>query len=382
MTIGDQIQELRKRDGLSQEALAEKLGLSRQAVSKWESGAAIPTIDNLIELSRLFSVTVDALLGAPAADASRPDALSAAAVGKLLDEYAARQEKTRRRYMLWGAGMLMAVLALAAALTMRSESRVGQLNRDVAGLRESIGGIRADLNGQMASFTQQLQAQMDAQESLVTDYARTFVSYDPQTRMVTFTLTATPKTFSANMAATVYASSDATAGAPVKMQRQGTAFSATLSVPAEAKETKFFLTLHTDGVAGNQLLETAFNIGSSYCMRMDAKFAGSVQGQTVAGEVICMVSPAYRDEFSDDPVLSNWPVSGRVEAVVGDAVVRTFIIEDITDPFTAEGTTEGVPIISECWFYTRVDGAYEGDVTFRAVLVDNYGAAHTATVVP
>lgn len=62
MTTGEKIAALRREKGLSQEALGEKLGLSRQAVSKWESDQAVPTMDNLVELSRLFGVPVDTLL--------------------------------------------------------------------------------------------------------------------------------------------------------------------------------------------------------------------------------------------------------------------------------------------------------------------------------
>lgn len=63
MTIGQRIAEERKRLGLSQEALGEKLGVSRQAISKWESDASVPEIDKLIVLSKLFSVSVGWLLG-------------------------------------------------------------------------------------------------------------------------------------------------------------------------------------------------------------------------------------------------------------------------------------------------------------------------------
>ena len=66
MTTGEKIAVLRKEQGMSQEALGEKLGLSRQAVSKWEADQAVPTMDNLMELSKLFGVPVDTLL--------RPDA--------------------------------------------------------------------------------------------------------------------------------------------------------------------------------------------------------------------------------------------------------------------------------------------------------------------
>lgn len=62
-TIGQRISQCRKAAQLSQEALGEKLGVSRQAVSKWEADAVIPEIDKLIGLSRLFDVSVGWLLG-------------------------------------------------------------------------------------------------------------------------------------------------------------------------------------------------------------------------------------------------------------------------------------------------------------------------------
>ena len=57
MTLGQRIQEHRLRLELSQEALGERLGVSRQAVSKWEADAAVPDTDKLIALSKLFGLT-------------------------------------------------------------------------------------------------------------------------------------------------------------------------------------------------------------------------------------------------------------------------------------------------------------------------------------
>ncbi|MCL2003401.1 MAG: helix-turn-helix domain-containing protein [Oscillospiraceae bacterium] len=62
MQFHDKLQKLRKEKGLSQEGLAELLDVSRQAVSKWESGLAYPETDKLIALSEIFGVTVDSLL--------------------------------------------------------------------------------------------------------------------------------------------------------------------------------------------------------------------------------------------------------------------------------------------------------------------------------
>ncbi|HNX62730.1 MAG TPA: helix-turn-helix transcriptional regulator [Candidatus Limiplasma sp.] len=62
MDIATQIQNLRKANGMSQEDLADKICVTRQAVSKWESGQSVPDIEKVITLSELFNVTTDYLL--------------------------------------------------------------------------------------------------------------------------------------------------------------------------------------------------------------------------------------------------------------------------------------------------------------------------------
>ncbi len=62
MDIADRLQELRKKAGYSQEQVAEMLGLSRQAVSKWESGQGKPEIDNIVKLTEIYNVSADYIL--------------------------------------------------------------------------------------------------------------------------------------------------------------------------------------------------------------------------------------------------------------------------------------------------------------------------------
>ena len=62
MTFGEKLQALRKARGWSQEELATQINVSRQALSKWESGASVPDTENVVALSRLFGVSTDYLL--------------------------------------------------------------------------------------------------------------------------------------------------------------------------------------------------------------------------------------------------------------------------------------------------------------------------------
>lgn len=62
MTFAEKLKSIRKQMGISQELLAEKIGVSRQAVTKWETDAGIPDIENIISVSNLFNISIDELL--------------------------------------------------------------------------------------------------------------------------------------------------------------------------------------------------------------------------------------------------------------------------------------------------------------------------------
>ena len=72
-TLGRRIQEGRRAAGLSQEALGERLNVSRQAVSKWEADAAIPELEKLIAMSRVFGVSIGELLGVEPPEKGPPE---------------------------------------------------------------------------------------------------------------------------------------------------------------------------------------------------------------------------------------------------------------------------------------------------------------------
>ncbi len=108
--IGNKISSCRKRAGMSQEALAAQLNISRQAVSRWETGEAVPDTEKIIQLSRLFHVSTDYLL----LDEVEVPLAEERAAGVQTD-----LTKERRRHMRIYFGkclLIVGLIALAATL--------------------------------------------------------------------------------------------------------------------------------------------------------------------------------------------------------------------------------------------------------------------------
>lgn len=138
MTTGEKIAALRRDHKLSQEALGEKLGLSRQAVSKWEADQAVPTMDNLMELSRLFGVPVDTLLR-PDAPFPAPPAEDNSTDAPAGPETPHKGVSLSRKKILaiGGAALLCVSLALNAVCLYQ----IAQLKGEVQALRVQAGNV-------------------------------------------------------------------------------------------------------------------------------------------------------------------------------------------------------------------------------------------------
>lgn len=109
MQLSDNIAQLRKALGLSQEQLAEQLGVSRQSISKWETGQSAPELDKLVALSRVFGVSTDTLLGNSAPEVEVPQAARA------MGDYV-RANLLRRLFTVGWVTSLVGILALLAEM--------------------------------------------------------------------------------------------------------------------------------------------------------------------------------------------------------------------------------------------------------------------------
>ena len=142
MTLGQRIQEHRLRLELSQEALGERLGVSRQAVSKWEADAAVPDTDKLIALSKLFGLTLNELL-----QVEGPEAGQAAENAEETPRSELREEEKLGKKKMHAASWLLpglAVLTLVLGLTAMTVSfgrMAGQLSDRITRLELRVNQL-------------------------------------------------------------------------------------------------------------------------------------------------------------------------------------------------------------------------------------------------
>ena len=122
MTFGEKLQKLRQKAGMSQDALAERLNVSRQAVSRWERDETMPETDKVVALADLFAVTTDYLLRQ---SAEEPQAAQAAASAPRRDSgreilerlgYLAKTKGYLLGWVLIGWGVLDLVVLLLMGL--------------------------------------------------------------------------------------------------------------------------------------------------------------------------------------------------------------------------------------------------------------------------
>lgn len=148
MTLGQKIQTLRHDAGLSQEGLGEKLGVSRQAISKWEADGAVPEVDKLIALSRLFEVNLHDLLQVEGTSREEPEESGEQPPEETAENPLEKDQPPRRNGRWWKA----LCVVLAAAVCVQSVV-LFRLNEKLEEQRDALTGQEAKI--------QQLEEQMD-----------------------------------------------------------------------------------------------------------------------------------------------------------------------------------------------------------------------------
>lgn len=217
MTIGERISQKRKELGLSQESLGEKLGISRQAIYKWESDSALPEIDKLVALSRLYGVSVGWLLGVedtPAkADSGELTEKELQTVEEIVSRYleATREHKDERaeQFRVWEderARFKKAVFSIfLTVFCVGLAVAVGFLWKKVETQGDEtiqyISDWSSAIDRQIREMNENMETTIRQQSSQLSDYTCEVVGADLNENTVTLAFTATPKTWTEGLTA-------------------------------------------------------------------------------------------------------------------------------------------------------------------------------------
>ena len=207
MTLGQRIQELRKQRGMSQEALGDALGVSRQAVSKWEGDNGIPELDTLIAMSRLFEVTVGQLLGVEEAAEQKRETVNEAENDKedqveaVLRRYVEQTTKKDERPWIsrWGWAVSAAIILTTAFIVMFAQ--IGSLRSTVRLLRSDLSNLQVDVSNNQNNLAGTIRSTiydvLAEEANLLSTFDWEIVDFDLDKQTATLRLTATMKEYAA-----------------------------------------------------------------------------------------------------------------------------------------------------------------------------------------
>jgi len=243
MTTGQRIAQKRKERNLSQEALGEAMGVSRQSISKWESDTTIPEIDKLVAMSRLFEVRVGWLLGVEeensaqqentdSGESSELNETQMKMVEEIVARYLAAQPKpvSRRRRKLFKIAIAVAAVCLCIGLYSLS-SKLDNLDSRYNALQNSVNNVSSNVNSQIGNIADRVEEVLKSQNNLTADYGVEPVAMDLAANAVSFSAYAVPKTYTEGMTARFLAESG---GELVEFEgrlREDMSFAAEMNVP-------------------------------------------------------------------------------------------------------------------------------------------------------
>lgn len=160
-TMGQRIAQQRKKLGISQEALGEKMNVSRQAISKWEADGAVPEIDKLIALSKLFGVSVGWLLGVEEQPEKQADELTEAQL-KMVEEIVRKYQPESQRITIvrYCLIFLIFLVSTAAIMVMVLQNystkdyshQISNLEAGYASIQEQLAGLSNRISNMSTSI--------------------------------------------------------------------------------------------------------------------------------------------------------------------------------------------------------------------------------------
>lgn len=371
MTLGERIGSLRKEKGLSQEALGELVGVSRQAVSKWESDKAVPDVNNCVSMSKVFGVSLAQLLDLEDAQSQPSEELSEQQlrlVEKMITQYSTAQKKLRNR---WRWPFVLALCALLVCAAWLWEW-LNDMNRTIDYLSGELSGMRGEI---VSGVGDRFEESLEEDRSLVTRFTAERVSADVSENTVTFDVSVTLKEgtewthvqFASRHGDQVVVSEARNIG--------GLSYAARVTCPIMDEPT-IDLLVERDGVTQSQTF-TAECYESDYAIRLsgDARWAALQQSGLSDGAVEPVAVYAFLDPGYglEEPLALT---ALEIGIFRNDALIGTFPM-DLTLGYY--GALRDWNFTCEYDIPLTADMAQPGDtLTFVLLAQDNYGRKASA----
>ena len=394
MTIGQRIAQKRKEQGLSQEALGERLGVSRQSIYKWESDTALPEIDKLVALAKLFGVTVGWLLGVeePAAPTREPPQELTEQQLKLAEEIAERYiaalpkpvpPRRKRRFQIAAAAAALCLCGVLITLNGKLDRLNSRYDNLQNNLQNQISRVDRSVAGQIDSISSRVEEVLKAQNDLTADYGTEIIGANLKEGIIQFQAYAVPKTYVEGMTAEfTTCAGGGTAFIPGNLGPDGK-FSSPLTVRLTDNITLSVVFTYPDGTRQTQLLDQYGNLyTNSFPSNLDVNVYDTLFLPVKDGAVTVPALEVAVSSGSSTPAVDS--AVGRSEA----AGIRVGLFRNKQLVAWAEpcGTPDwlDLPPDSACFHFseTAVPMFGEDELRFAAVVTDEYDRVLVFSDVP
>lgn len=203
MTIGNRIAQIRKENGLSQEAFGESLGVTRQSISKWEADQSIPDVDKLMAMHKLYGVSIGWILGEKTEEKTDESQElteeQIKMVEMIAEKYISAIPKTapvtpaasvKKNKGLRVAGIVAVVIGIFYLINFLSglESRIANVQSD-------MNNIQYNVSNEISGITAQVESALQAQNSLLADSDYYLEDVDLKNNTFTYSAYVTPKSY-------------------------------------------------------------------------------------------------------------------------------------------------------------------------------------------
>lgn len=389
MTIGERIAEIRKNAHLSQEAFGESLGVTRQAISKWESDGSIPDVDKLILIGKTYNIPVGWILGIEEKNSTEEFTEAQMELIREIvrqctkeiehklnegppDPPAETQPPKRkgRKFLIFLA--IVAVIIFTVWCSNMSD-QLQSLKNSQSHLQNQITNVEGSVYNQTNVLTNQIEEILNAQNSVLADFGYNIVGYDYAADTVDIEVYMVPKTYTDGMTAEFAAASDDKTFTAEGIEGEGHRFKTTITCKSSDCIT-LTVAITKGDIVETQIIDVVYNAKSATVPSIYFSSSSALWGSTAS--LMGNEESGYRTEqiYITEDKFSEAYFKG---IHITDVTAYIIINGKIADEFVCTKSDHDRDF---CDWFAEFPFSYNiknGDtIHYAAVAADNFGRQH------